>query len=349
MAAKKHRVAIIGCGSMGEHYAKAYSTYPDVELVAIAEYNEDRRREMGEQFGVSALYRDEAQMLKEIVPDVAAIVTSTRYMKDAAIACAQAGVKGISVEKPMAAKLSDADEMVEVCRERGVVFAGGNLQRAMHEVQEAAARLRAGEFGLIEGASIHGNFGLQLSGAGCQEFSVLRLFTNAEVENVLTWAHPPEALASDSDTGLVIWGQYELTNGIHCPVLGPETPFRGIDVWTEDSLIRWIWKPPEIYRGFDENGRRVPIDPGYRGYEFSEFGYLTGSIRSLLKAVETGSEPWISGHDLRQALELAIASKLSAQLGSVPVKLPLSDRSLSLLPSEGRWLGKQDGGRRVSE
>ena len=39
MADKKHAVAIIGCGRLGQHYATAYSTYPDTEVVAIAERN----------------------------------------------------------------------------------------------------------------------------------------------------------------------------------------------------------------------------------------------------------------------------------------------------------------------
>ena len=72
---------------------------------------------------------------------------------------------------------------------------------------------------------------------------------------------------------------------------------------------------------------------------------MTGSIRSFIRAIETGSEPWITGHDLRQALEAAIASKLSAQLGSVPIKLPLENRSHSLLPRPYRWIGGDETGR----
>ena len=53
---KTYSVAIIGCGRLGQHYATAYSTYPDTEVVAIAEYNSDRRRAVGERFGVKALY-----------------------------------------------------------------------------------------------------------------------------------------------------------------------------------------------------------------------------------------------------------------------------------------------------
>ena len=343
MSEIKHRVAIIGCGRMGQKYVEAYATYPDTEIVAIAEYNPERCKAVGERFGVKALYPDVEALLKDIVPDIAVVVTPTKYMKEVVIACAEAGVKGISTEKPIAAVLADADEMVEACEARGVVFAGGNLQRAMNEVQEAARRIQSGEFGELIGASVHG-FGGEISGGGCQHISVLRLFTDAEVDEVMVWGTPEEALAGDTDEGLIIHGSFHLTSGIECAVFGTATPYRGVDVWSEDALVRWDWAPPEIFQGYDENGARIRIEPQYEPYPWSEFSYLTGSIRSFLTAVETGSDLWISGHDLRQALEVAIAAKLSAQLDNVPVQLPLKDRSLSLYPRAYRWLGGDASG-----
>ena len=41
---KKHKVAIIGCGRLGQQYGMAYSTYPDTEIVAIAEFRSEERR-----------------------------------------------------------------------------------------------------------------------------------------------------------------------------------------------------------------------------------------------------------------------------------------------------------------
>ena len=344
MREAKYRVAIIGCGRLGQNYAEVYTTYPDTEIVAIAEYNPERRKIVGERFGVDARYPDGERLLREIVPDIAAVVTPTKYMKEAVIACAEAGVKGVSTDKPIAAVLSDADEMVETCATRGVVFAGGNLQRAMNEVQEAARRIHAGEFGELLGASVHA-FGGEISGGGCQHISVLRLFADAEVDEVMAWGTPEEALAGDTDEGLIIHGRFHLTSGIECSVFGTPTPYRGVEVWSENGLVRWDWAPPEIFQGYDEEGARVPIDPDYPPYRWSEFGYLTGSIRSFLAAVEQEGELWISGHDLRQALEVAIAAKHSAQRGSVPVRLPLEDRSLSLLPRPYRWLGGDATGR----
>ena len=343
MADDKLRVAVVGCGRMGQIYAEAYSTFPDTELVAIAEQNTERREIVGERFGVKALYPDAQSLVEDVVPDIASVVVPTKYITEAVIACAEAGVKAVSAEKPIAGVLSDADEMVDVCRERGVVLGGGNLQRAMHEVQQAARMLRSGELGDLRGACVH-RFGGEIVGGGCQHISVLRLFTDAEVDEVVAWGGPEEALNADTDEGLIIHGEFRMTSGIRCPVFGTETPGRGVDVWTADSLVRWDWDPPEIYKGFDAAGRRARLDVNYDVYEWNEFGYLTGSLRSLISALRGEGELWISGHDLRQALEVAIACKLSAQLGSVPVRLPLEDRSLALLPRAYRWVGGDASG-----
>lgn len=340
----KHRVAIIGCGRMGQNYAEAYTTYPDTEIVAIVDANAQRRDILGTRFGIAALYPDVETLLRDIVPDVAVVVTPTKYMKDAVIACAEAGVKCISTEKPIAASLQDADMMVETCDKRGVVFAGGNLQRAMNEVQEAASRLHNGEFGEIRGASVHG-FGGEISGGGCQHISVLRLFTNAEVEEIVAWGGPPEALKAETDEGLIINGHFRLTSGLEVSVFGSSTGCRGVDVWTDTSLVRWDWNPPEIFKGYDTHGNRVRMDPNYNPYSWSEFSYLTGSIRSFLAAIEGNGHPWITGADLRQALEVAIAAKLSATRGNVPIKLPLENRSLTLYPRPYRWLGGDATGK----
>ena len=338
MNTSKIRIALIGCGAMGEIYADAYCTYPDTELVAIAEYNSDRCREMGERFGVEALFSDATSLFKEVVPDVAVVVLPVQYIREAVLAAVAAGVRGVTTDKPIAAVLSDADEMVEACEANGVLFGGGNLQRAMHEVQEAAGWIRAGRFGPLIGASVHG-WGNQVSGGGCQHISVLRLFTGAEIEEVIGWGAPLEALATGSDTGLTLSTSFRLSNGMVCPGFGHATPFRGVEVWSEEALVRWDWAPPEIYQGFDDKGQRTRVEVEYQPYEWDQFGYLTGSIRSFLAALESGSEMWISGRDLRQALEVAIASRESAARGSVPMKLPLEDRSLAIYPSAYRWIG----------
>ena len=340
---EKLTAAIIGCGKLGQHYAETYSALPNVELVALAEFNDARRAVVAKRFGVPA-FKDAPEMFENIIPDVVATVLPGKYIYGAVMSAVQAGVRGISSDKPLGANLSEADEMVDACAANGVVFAGGNLQRAMYEIQEAASWISNGDFGEIIGASVNG-FAGEISGGGCQAISVLRLFTNAEVTEVTAWGHPEEALKSDSDSGLAIDGRFRLSSGIECSVFS-ESAVRGVDVWSEDSLVRWGWDPPiSVFRGFDKHGSRIQLPPTFSRYEWGEYHYLGASIRSFLEVVRSGSgQLAVSGHDLRQALEVAIASKYSALWGSVPLKLPLPDRSLQLIPSRARWLGQDPNG-----
>ncbi len=344
MSDSRYKAAIIGCGRLGQHYGWCYHTFPDTEIVAIAEHNPERRRRVGEVFGVDALFPDADSLLKEIVPDVASVVTPTKYMKDAVIACAEAGVRGVTTDKPMAARLSDADEMIAACESRGVVYGGGNLQRAMHEVQEASRRfLRSGELGELIGASVH-SFGGEISGGGCQHICVLTLFADAVVEEVTAWGSPTEALAREDD-GLVVNGRFRLSSGLECQVFGQTTPSRGVDVWTGEGLVRWDWNPPEVYQGFEAGGERRRLEFEYEKHDWPQFYYMASSLRSFLATVAGEGELYISGDNLRHALEVAIACKQSALLGNVPVSLPLEDRSLELKPRTYRWLGGDAEGR----
>jgi len=342
------KVAVIGCGRLGQHYAHIYNSLPDTELVAIAEHNPERRQIVGSRFGIQALYPDAKALFDAVKPDVAAIVLPGKYIKDAVMAAVDIGVRGVTTDKPITAVLADADEMVDACAARGIVFGGGNLQRAMGEVYEAGLWLKQGEFGGVLGGSVHG-WGGEISGGGCQHVSVLRLFLNAEVKEVMAWAKPREILDSGNDSGLIINARFTMTNGLEVSVFGEPTPHSGVEVWTADTLVRWDWNPPEIFRGTDESGKRVRLKHSYTPYEYPEFYYLGTSIRSFLNAVRTGSDLWISGHDLRQALEVAIAARDSALYGNMPIYLPLADRSRALYPSPYRWEGGDATGRAQSK
>lgn len=341
MTEEKLRVAIIGCGRMGQGYAEVYSAFETTEIVAIAEYNDERRKAVGQRFGVKALYKDADELFHNVVPDLAAVVLPGKYIKDAVVAAAEAGVGGVSSDKPVAARLSDADEMVAICEERGVVFHGGNLMRANAEIQEAAGWIRNGDYGELIGASVHHWGSGEISGGGCQQVSVLRLLTNSEVSEVIAWGQPQEALEQDSDDGLIVSGIFTMSDVLPVSVFGVRSPTGGVRVWSDDTLIHYevSTHPPDIYRGFDRTGARVKVDRQYTPSAWPQYGYLANSILSFISAVEHGTEMVISGHDLRQALEVAIAAKYSALWGNVPLKLPLEDRSLILYPTKYRWLG----------
>lgn len=349
---RKLRVGIVGCGRMGQYFAEVYQRMPDTELAAIAEYNDERRQVVGERFRVKALFKQAPEMVKSEKLDLVAIITPTKFMKDAVLAAAEAGVKGISTDKPIAAKLADADAMVEACAKRNIVFAGGNLQRARWQVQVAAQRLRSGAYGRITNAVVSG-YGGEISGGGCQHAAILRLLTGAEVTQAETYGYPAKTLDPNADDqGLMINGRWKLSTRIDCMVFAERDPFTGVEVRAERAAVRWSWNAPLLFEGSGANGPRREVDPAYPPFPWAHVlekpplrkddDYLVASIRSFVDAVHLrrpSSALFVSGHDLRQSLEVAIASKLSAREGGRPVSLPLRDRSLTLMPSPYRWLG----------
>ena len=339
MCADKHRVAIIGLGRLGQVYIDIYASLPNVEIVAFVETHPERLKWIGEKYGVRALFSDTEALLREMVPDIAAVVTPTKHYSEPVIACAEAGVKGISTDKPIAATLSVADRMVEVCAERGAILSGGALIRAYPETQEVAGWVREGRYGEITGVSFHGWSG-EISGSGCHKISVLRLMTGAEVVEVTAWAEPLERLEIDCDWEVAFNAHFKRSNGLHCPVFDIETEEAAVvEITTADARIKAGWKTPEIYQGVDDRGRRIKQEVEFTKHGYPDPAHLWGAIHSLLRTVETGSELWISGHDLRQALEVAIASHESAKRGNIPMQLPLEDRSLTLYPRPYRWRG----------
>ena len=293
-AAAKDRlsVAIIGCGRLGQQYAEIYRALPQTDLVAIAEWNPERRKVVGERFGVKALFRDADALLKEVVPDLAAIITPTKYMTPGVVACAEAGVKGVQTDRPFAAKLSDADRMIETCKRRGTVLAGGALERANWEVEEAGRRLASGELGTRQGAAVHSYRGEILAG-GSARILVLEHFAQARVEELITWGSPPEALDdAATDYGLNINGRFRLTSGLECQVFGSkeEAPHRGVEVWTEDALVRWDrhGEPlTQIFQGFDAKGVRKEVDRGYRPWSWDPVS------KQLDPSIGSNRPPWV--------------------------------------------------------
>ncbi len=337
--------SVVGCGWMGEYYVQWLCGHHNVELISIVDSDPDKLRLMSKKYGVERSYLDVRKMLDSQVPDVVMIVTPTAYFKKLVLVCAEAGVNGILVEKPIGGLLSDVDEMIHACESNGIVFGGGRVQRAISQVQFVAREIHGGSYGTLIGASVHNwGDGSQISGGGNQHVSVLRLLTGTEISEVVAWAKPQELLEGGSDMGLTVNGLFSLSNGIQCPVFGMATPFGGLDggvqVWSESALIAAnSFSLPEVFSGFNEDGSRIRVDTSWQPVE-NHAAALDGTITSFLDSVVNGTDLWVSAGDLLVALEVAIAAKQSALLGNIPVKLPLNDRSLSLYPNRSRWLGQ---------
>jgi predicted dehydrogenase len=116
-------------------------------LVAVCDPIRARSDAIASKFGISAHYDiDEFLARKDI--DAVAVLTPSGMHPQHAIACAKAG-KHVVVEKPMALRLQDADDMMRACDEAGVKLFVVKQNRFNVPVVKAREALEAGRFGRL--------------------------------------------------------------------------------------------------------------------------------------------------------------------------------------------------------
>lgn len=121
---KATRVAVIGVGRFGLNHARIYASMPDVELVAVADPNEERASAVGEQYGARAVV-DHTQ-----VGDIDAASIAVPTIRHAEIACwfLERGLP-VLVEKPLADSVAAGQRIVEAARKSGTFVGVGHVER----------------------------------------------------------------------------------------------------------------------------------------------------------------------------------------------------------------------------
>ena len=106
---------------------------PDVQLVAVVDTNRPRAEEVAAATAGEPLF-DARDLIGRI--DAVSIAVPTDRHKDIALPLLEAGVP-VLVEKPMAATLAEADQLIEAAARKGVALAVGHTERFNPAVQAA--------------------------------------------------------------------------------------------------------------------------------------------------------------------------------------------------------------------
>ncbi len=142
------RYAIIGvaAGIFNGHRRGLAS--PVVDIVAASDVNADRGQQRAAELGCP-FYTDYRQLLSEVQPDVAVILTPHPLHAGIAIDCLRAGCH-VLVEKPIAIQVAEADAMIETARECQRMLGVVLQHRFRPDVRTAHTLLQQGRLGMIE-------------------------------------------------------------------------------------------------------------------------------------------------------------------------------------------------------
>lgn len=147
MRDRPYGFAIVGCGVIASHHARAIAGVPNARLLAVADVVPEAAQRRGAEFGVDA-YSDLGEMLRRPDVDVVAVCVPSGLHASVGIQAAEAG-KHVIVEKPIDVSLEAADRLIAACRRQGVKMTVISQHRFDPGIREVRAALDAGRFGRL--------------------------------------------------------------------------------------------------------------------------------------------------------------------------------------------------------
>ncbi|MBC7471417.1 MAG: Gfo/Idh/MocA family oxidoreductase [Ramlibacter sp.] len=142
---KTIKVALAGAGAFGTKHLDGIRNIDGVEVVSLVGRRLDQTQEVANKYGIGHVATDLADSLAMQEVDAVILCTPTQMHAAQALQCLKAG-KHVQVEIPMADSLRDAQEIVRVQQQTGLVAMCGHTRRFNPSHQYVHRKIQAGEF-----------------------------------------------------------------------------------------------------------------------------------------------------------------------------------------------------------
>ncbi len=302
---KKIKIGVIGVGYLGRIHAAKYEAMADVELVGVADASMEAAREVAAEYHTTP-FENYPDLLEKV--QAVSVVVPTPLHYEVTRACFDKGVD-VMLEKPMTRTLEEADELVRISEESGLILQVGHLERFNPAVVAMEDYLTCPVF--IESRRVH-----RFNPRGTDVDVVLDLMIH-DIDIILSVAlHPLKEIRTigtsvvtehtdvantqltfaDGCTANVTVSRVDLENtrslrifqpgsSITVDYAGKEiTVIKKIDVLTEDG------RPREEITHFC----------------FTEQDALADELSHFIHCVQSRKMPLVSGREGRQALRVAL-------------------------------------------
>lgn len=140
----KIKVALAGAGAFGIKHLDAIKLIDDVEIVSLVSRELEKTREVAHKYSIAHVTTNLADSLalKEI--DAVILCTPTQMHAAQTMACLKAG-KHVQVEIPLADSFKDAEAVVALQKQTGLVAMCGHTRRFNPSHQFIHKKIKAGE------------------------------------------------------------------------------------------------------------------------------------------------------------------------------------------------------------
>src|SRR6187455_2963884 len=138
------KICVAGQGAFGVKHLEALQNIPGIEVATLAGGSPDSTKAVAEKFRIPHWSLDLGECLAQDGVEAAILATPTQMHARQAIQCMRAG-KHVMIEIPMADSVADAEEIVKVQKETGLVAMAGHTRRFNPSHQFVHNRIVKGE------------------------------------------------------------------------------------------------------------------------------------------------------------------------------------------------------------
>jgi 2-hydroxy-4-carboxymuconate semialdehyde hemiacetal dehydrogenase len=138
------KIGLAGQGAFGIKHLEAIHRIDGIEVITLAGGSADSTAEVARKFNISHCTTDLAQSLAQPGVEAMILATPTQMHAQQTEQCLRAG-KHVQVEIPMADNLADAERVVRVQQETGLIAMAGHTRRFNPSHQWIRKRIQAGE------------------------------------------------------------------------------------------------------------------------------------------------------------------------------------------------------------
>src|ERR1700735_2967628 len=138
------KVGVAGQGAFGVKHLEAMANIPGIEVITLTGGNPAGSEEVAKKFKIPHWTGDLAESLKQPGLEAMILATPTPLHAQQGEQVMRAG-KHVQIEIPIADTLADAERLVKVQKETGVVCMGGHTRRFNPSHQYVHKKIKAGE------------------------------------------------------------------------------------------------------------------------------------------------------------------------------------------------------------
>lgn len=248
------RVGFLGCGPRGTYMAQCYQDVNGVELAAACDIDDARLTAFRERFGIPKGYTKFDDMLNAEPLDIVHVATQPTVRREPILAAAEAKVKVILSEKPIALSLPELDEMLNACQRNGCALVINHqlrYQSTWRRLQSAITHKEIGDLTFL-----HAHCCMNALEQGTHLLDLVVWLRDEQMpEWVIGDADGMEDFAKTHSAPRTVMGMMAFADGVRCLAhMGPEAPSLpdkepihwhfgiravGTEGWAQAWLGRW--------------------------------------------------------------------------------------------------------------